>query len=109
MEAGEACDDGDQLDENDCTNACMLPACGDGIIQANETCDDQDNDATDGCGECQLTTNGSCGELKETTIYDIDAGGDALNEIDAYYLCSDGEVVAQIYDFVNHSRSRACM
>jgi len=109
MEAGEVCDDGDQINENECTNECMLPVCGDGILQANEACDDQDNDPTDGCGECQFTTNGSCGDFTQTTVYDGDAGGDALNEIDTYYLCEQGELAAQIYDYLNHSRSWACV
>ena len=40
VEAGEACDDGNQEDTDACTNACEDAACGDGIVQAGvEECD----------------------------------------------------------------------
>jgi len=44
----EACDDGNQIDDDGCTNACTLPACGDGIVQAGEACDG-DSDCTNLC------------------------------------------------------------
>ena len=57
----EFCDDGDDVDENRCTNRCRFAACGDGIVRSDltsdevgfEACDDgnfEDNDAcTNGC------------------------------------------------------------
>lgn len=40
---GEQCDDGNNIDNDDCTNACLwskLPECGDGVIQPDyEQCD----------------------------------------------------------------------
>ena len=49
VEAGvEACDDGNQIDDDDCPNNCAPPVCGDGIVQ-DEACDDGNNIDTDGC------------------------------------------------------------
>ncbi len=36
---GEACDDGNKVDDDNCTNVCKTPACGDGIKQQGEQCD----------------------------------------------------------------------
>src|SRR5690606_3094594 len=33
LDPGEACDDGNRVDDDACTNACALPRCGDGIVQ----------------------------------------------------------------------------
>ncbi|MBL9106688.1 MAG: hypothetical protein JNL82_37550 [Myxococcales bacterium] len=53
VDAGEACDDGDDVDADECTNACGLPRCGDGVVQAPEACDDGDADDADECpGTC---------------------------------------------------------
>lgn len=57
---GEACDDGNGIDDDACTNKCALPTCGDGIKQANEACDDQNLDNTDGC--LQTCVLASCGD-----------------------------------------------
>ncbi len=35
----EACDDGNADDTDDCSNACRVAACGDGIVQLKEQCD----------------------------------------------------------------------
>lgn len=59
----EECDDGNLTDDDECTNACKLPACGDGIVQAarGEECENTDGAAadpkvdTDGCtSACKL-------------------------------------------------------
>lgn len=51
VERDEDCDDGNAADDDACTNACMLPACGDGIVQADagEFCDDGNAIPGDGC------------------------------------------------------------
>ena len=36
----EACDDGNFVDSDDCSNDCQLPRCGDGITQRTEFCDE---------------------------------------------------------------------
>ena len=63
----EVCDDGDDNNENACTNACRPAICGDGIVRQDitvgalhhEACDDGNVDYTDACaGGCQLARCG---------------------------------------------------
>ncbi|MEZ4366949.1 MAG: DUF4215 domain-containing protein [Kofleriaceae bacterium] len=51
---GEACDDGNDVDDDGCTNLCTLASCGDGVTQPGEECDDgagngDDRACTSGC------------------------------------------------------------
>lgn len=56
---GEECDDGNNVDDDTCTNACKLPICGDGIKQAGEDCDDGNVAEFDQCpANCKLCGNG---------------------------------------------------
>jgi cysteine-rich repeat protein len=45
----EQCDDGNMVDDDDCTNACTTPACGDAVVQPGEGCDDGNTAGNDGC------------------------------------------------------------
>ena len=59
---GEECADGNDTNNDSCTNACKNPRCRDGITQAshNEECDDGNGDDADGCTtECK---NPICGD-----------------------------------------------
>jgi cysteine-rich repeat protein len=61
VEAGETCDDGNEIDTDDCPSTCETARCNDGFVQFGaEDCDDgndSDNDAcTNGC------TNAMCGD-----------------------------------------------
>jgi cysteine-rich repeat protein len=59
---GEECDDGNEINEDGCTNKCFEPRCGDGIVQAGEgeACDDGNTDPTDTCtNACQ---DADCGD-----------------------------------------------
>lgn len=49
VDADEACDDGNDVDDDGCRNNCTVPVCGDGILDAGEICDDGNNDDGDGC------------------------------------------------------------
>ncbi len=52
MDVGEACDDGNTVDTDACTNACLMAKCGDGIVHIGvEECDD---DKDDRCLNCFL-------------------------------------------------------
>ncbi|MCB0352769.1 MAG: DUF4215 domain-containing protein, partial [Bdellovibrionales bacterium] len=60
QQSSEACDDGNSDNTDGCTNACELPACGDGFIQDGEQCDDGNTADNDGCsGSCNVE---SCGD-----------------------------------------------
>ena len=55
LDPGEACDDGDRDDADECIHACELAACGDGVVQLGvEGCDDGNVASRDGCSaSCQ--------------------------------------------------------
>ena len=58
---GESCDDGNMIDDDDCTNVCKAAKCGDGIKQANEQCDKGMQNADEGA--CTLAcTLPVCGD-----------------------------------------------
>jgi cysteine-rich repeat protein len=94
-----------------CTANITVQRCGDSVLQtgAGESCDDgADGDPTDGCNDlCQITTNGLCGVLDGTGVYDADNSGDALTGW-TVGLCASGSVSAFTYDSTGHTRSRSC-
>ncbi|HEY8380220.1 MAG TPA: DUF4215 domain-containing protein [Nannocystis sp.] len=61
LDPGEACDDGNQDDQDACTVACELNVCGDGIVHLGvEECDDGNDVDTDACtNACELA---ACGD-----------------------------------------------
>ncbi|WAS99325.1 DUF4215 domain-containing protein [Nannocystis punicea] len=61
-EGNEPCDDGNKVDTDACTNACVLATCGDGIVwPGEEECDDGDNNGPgQPCSaDCELS---ECGD-----------------------------------------------
>jgi cysteine-rich repeat protein len=92
---GEECDDGNDFDIDECTNACKLAVCGDAIIQAGvETCDDGNTMDGDGCSaECVLE---SCGDGIVQMGEECDDGNmvdtDACLDICSDAACGDGHV-----------------
>jgi cysteine-rich repeat protein len=67
-ETGEACDDGNDVNTDGCTNGCEVAICGDGTTRADlnagdegfEACDDGNDDDNDAC--TNLCTVASCGD-----------------------------------------------
>ncbi|MBI5537320.1 MAG: hypothetical protein HY898_31650 [Deltaproteobacteria bacterium] len=60
QDTGEACDDGNTIDNDACKNNCSLPTCGDGTMQTGEACDDGNTSNTDDClNTCVVA---SCGD-----------------------------------------------
>ncbi|MBL9103140.1 MAG: hypothetical protein JNL82_19495 [Myxococcales bacterium] len=49
LDAGEACDDGDAIDDDECSNACVLPTCSDGLENGSETAVDCGGPACSAC------------------------------------------------------------
>ena len=49
VEGIEECDDGDAIEDDECTNFCKKPRCGDGIVQRGEECDDANPRANGTC------------------------------------------------------------
>lgn len=68
-ETGEACDDGNTVDDDACSARCMPARCGDRIVQrgAHEECDDGNTRAGDGC-------SASCRE-EVPPVLDVRGGG----------------------------------
>lgn len=73
-QGNEVCDDGNAVDDDECTNACALPDCGDGITQSrnNEECDDANDVDDDACSNgCVLA---KCGDGVLQTMEVCDDG-----------------------------------
>ena len=53
LEEGEECDDGNDTNDDDCSNECVVnttePVCGDGVKEGAEECDDGNTEDDDGC------------------------------------------------------------
>ncbi len=103
MEAGEMCDLGSRnSDEPDaeCRADCLLPRCGDGIVDSGEVCDDGNSLDGDGCSHSCLSDE-SCGN----GIVDIPVGescddgntldGDQCRADCVTPLCGDGIIDEQ--------------
>ncbi|MEZ4366296.1 MAG: DUF4215 domain-containing protein [Kofleriaceae bacterium] len=61
VDAGEQCDDGNVADHDGCQSSCVVQACGDGIVDADdgEQCDDGNAIDADGCtNACTLPACG---------------------------------------------------
>ena len=94
-EAGEECDDGNDVEEDNCTNECKRPICGDGIVQAwlGEVCDKVLPDGTvknDGSyGNCGLGcayVAPYCGDGAVDTVHE--ECDDGINS-GAYNTCNE--------------------
>ena len=95
---GEACDDGNATDTDECRNDCSVPFCGDGVLDTGETCDDGDFDNSNACtNACVANTCGNntadtdevCFNLQPAipagqapfTIKAADMNGDQLDDL----------------------------
>jgi cysteine-rich repeat protein len=93
----EECDDGDAVDDNGCTNDCTLPACGDGILQAGEECDDglANSDNGECVSDCHYNV---CGDGHPGPDEECDDGnaieGDGCNLQCALEMCGNGVIDA---------------
>ena len=78
LDAGEACDDGNDVDTDGCTSACVVARCGDGIrFLGVEACDDGNRVDEDACLN-------SCADAR---------CGDGVVR-DGFELCDDGNLDA---------------
>ncbi|MDC0717558.1 DUF4215 domain-containing protein [Nannocystis bainbridge] len=74
LDPGEACDDGNDDDADNCKADCSLHACGDGLVGPNEACDDGNEVDDDDCSnDCQSPL---C--------------GDGIVQADVGEVCDDG-------------------
>ena len=94
LEAGEACDDGNNNNDDGCRNDCTIPVCGDGILDAGEACDDGNNNNDDSCrNDCTIPV---CGDGHLDPGEDCDDGnnhpGDGCRPDCTVEICGDGVV-----------------
>ncbi|MEZ4383609.1 MAG: DUF4215 domain-containing protein [Nannocystaceae bacterium] len=96
VDGNEACDDGNDVDGDACTNACAEAACGDGVVYDGvEACDD--GNAVDGDACTSACEEAACGD---GIVYDgveacddgNDVDGDACTNACAAAACGDGIV-----------------
>ena len=68
----EECDDGNEVNDDACSNNCTVPVCGNGVIEFGEQCDDGNTIATDSCTDtCQ---DAICGDrITRTDLAEGDA------------------------------------
>ncbi|MCA9688357.1 MAG: DUF4215 domain-containing protein [Myxococcales bacterium] len=94
VDPGEECDDGNDINDDGCTNACAQPECGDGITQQGEACDDGNDVPTDGCtNACALPVCGD-GVVQEGEECDAGEGngaGKACLANCVANVCGDGD------------------
>ncbi|MEZ4366271.1 MAG: hypothetical protein R2939_08270 [Kofleriaceae bacterium] len=67
-DAGEACDDGNEVNGDGCTSTCAIEACGNGTVDIGEQCDDGNRVSGDGCQADCLAPR--CGD----GVIDLDLG-----------------------------------
>jgi len=114
VEAGEGCDDQNDIDNDDCSNACQLPECGDAIVQKGEQCDDGNEENTDECtNECR---GAACHDGFVQGDEECDDGNDDDDDgcVDECALaeCGDGHVQAGVEvcdDWFNDGAYNGCM
>jgi uncharacterized protein (TIGR03382 family) len=71
----EECDDGDAIDDDECTNFCKKPRCGDGIVQRGEECDGANPRANGTCSpSCKRV--GSTGQRPMPSDASADGAGE---------------------------------
>jgi cysteine-rich repeat protein len=94
VNGNEPCDDGNQVNNDACTNACTLPVCGDSIVNGNEACDDgnQINDdactnacALPGCGDGIVNGDEACDDGNQVN-------NDACSNVCTLPVCGDSIV-----------------
>ncbi len=74
----EQCDDGNMIEDDDCTNACTTPACGDDVLHPGEACDDGNVAGDDGCSpSCTVER---CGDGAVQTGEACDDGNTVSND-----------------------------
>jgi len=96
----EDCDDANLLENDDCVLGCTAATCGDGkLFEVQEACDDGNQNAGDGCYDCQvelLPSGPRCGDgtLDQGEVCDDgnESNADACATSCGWTTCGDGRV-----------------
>jgi cysteine-rich repeat protein len=113
VETGEACDDGNTIETDDCTTACEAASCGDGFLhEDDEVCDDGNMDNTDACAMCAVA---ECGDgFVQTDVEQCDdanvSNTDMCTNACELAVCGDGFVGPdEDCDDVNMDNTDGCV
>jgi len=94
---GEGCDDGNEVDDDDCSNTCVSASCGDAVVNGDDECDDGNEINDDAC--TNACTAPACGDGFVQMGEDCDLGGgnspngDCTNQC-LMATCGDGFIWA---------------
>jgi len=120
LDAGEECDDGNDVGGDGCSADCREEYCGDGVVQdggvgqePGEECDDGNNADGDGCSaDCSVESGGVCVPDIEAACgtYDVWSTSDAgsTDNIDEY-ACTDWDESGREYTYAFTPASDAMM
>jgi cysteine-rich repeat protein len=101
--AGEECDDGNAVETDACTNACLDALCGDGLTYADvEGCDDGNSVDTDAC--TNACTAAACGDGVIQDAVDECDDGNQVDTDDCTNTCS----IATCGDAIVQAGIEAC-
>lgn len=105
VDPGEECDDGNDVDTDDCLTTCVTNVCGDGFVHAElEECDDGNLDNTDDCLEgCSLAR---CGDgIVHAGVEECDDANvtddDECVSTCLWNVCGDGAVLTGLEECDN--------
>ncbi|HEY0137117.1 MAG TPA: fibrinogen-like YCDxxxxGGGW domain-containing protein, partial [Nannocystis sp.] len=100
VDPGEACDDGNQADDDACLGNCVAARCGDGVVESGvEACDDGNEDDSDAClPTCEAA---SCGDgVVQAGVEECDDANkletDECRSTCKHAKCGDGVVQAGV-------------
>jgi cysteine-rich repeat protein len=101
LDIGEACDDGNEIDDDDCTNNCTVPTCGDGVVQTGEQCDEgaanaDDRACTTRCMSAVCGDGFTYAGTEECDVAGANADDDACTSACLQNVCGDGKLWAGV-------------
>jgi len=114
VDDGEACDDGNDVDDDECSNECVAASCGDGIVNSDaEECDDGNAEDTDECLSTCLAASCGDGYIQADVEACDDMGESAeCNSDCSAHACGDGilnESAGEECDDANEENSDECV
>ncbi len=114
VEGDEACDDGNDIETDECLSTCELAGCGDGFVQEGvEDCDDANDIDSDECPSTCFAASCGDGFIWEG-MEECDAAGEAADCDDdcTAVECGDGNVneeAGETCDDMNDDNSDECI
>lgn len=103
----EACDDGNLVDLDACSNTCVATFCGDGTTQLLEECDDGNAVITDTCWpNCKKSQCGSCNSPRPNVLFLLDYSTSMNTKWDANQTRYTGVITGLIESLNDYALSQ---